>query len=356
MPTVNCAECKRKLQNKLFINCAICNASYDLNCTNISERRFNSMSTENKLNWKCHACLNKQKNIKKTITPTRVLSNEQSNISSDVFDHLDENAKDANEQCNYITEITLRKLLESFKKDMTNIIRTTVSEIVNEKFSIITKQITEFQESLVFFNNQLDDMKRQCDEHTSIIEALNGKYSHLHTTFNMISTRLNLAEQYLRESNIEINGIPEHRNENLPNCLLQLAKTVNAPLDDGDILHVTRVAKLDKQNNRPRAVVAKLRSPRQRDVLLAAIYNFNKKNPTSKLSTGHLGYAGERSPVFVAEHLTPANKQLHAETRQRAKEYNYKFTWVRNGRIYVRKDENTQAILIRCSESLKKIT
>ena len=64
---------------------------------------------------------------------------------------------------------------------------------------------------------------------------------------------------------------------------------------------------------------------------------------------------GPRKSVYVSEHLSPANKSLHAAARLKAKELNYKFTWIRNGRIFVRKDESSEFILIRNTESLKLI-
>lgn len=120
-------------------------------------------------------------------------------------------------------------------------------------------------------------------------------------------------------------------------------------------MHVTRVAKLDRDTGRPRTVIAKLRSPRHCDILLAAVQGYNKKNQEHKLSSHHLGLGGTKCPVYVAEHLTPANKSLHAEARRKAKESDYKFVWIRNGRIFARKNETSQALLIRSSESVKLI-
>lgn len=103
------------------------------------------------------------------------------------------------------------------------------------------------------------------------------------------------------------------------------------------------------------SIVAKFRTPRLRDAALAGVSSFNKKNAKDKLNTQYLGIGGTRCSVYVSEHLTPYNKSIHAATRLKAKEKGYKFTWVRNGRVYVRKDELSQAILIRNIECLHKI-
>ncbi|XP_050665167.1 uncharacterized protein LOC126965571 [Leptidea sinapis] len=163
----------------------------------------------------------------------------------------------------------------------------------------------------------------------------------------------------MRESNVEINGLPEHRSENLSTTLISLAEAVGCSIGDADIQHVTRVAKLDKESTRPRAVIAKLRSARQRDTLLAAVTKFNKnKKAHEKLNSGHFGVSGSAplAPIYVSEHLTPANKSLHAAARTTAKVSGYKYVWVRNGRIYMRKDESCSCILIRSHDTLKSIT
>ncbi|KAL0883697.1 hypothetical protein ABMA27_015817 [Loxostege sticticalis] len=340
MPPI-CAGCRIKIPNRLFISCMQCNSAYDLLCADIDERSFNSMPAESKASWKCLGCRNKLPKESNTNTPSRQAL---ASTSSDCV---------VAPKSNCVTEETMVKMFQSFKLEMLEMIERTVERVVERKILVVSKQIQEFQDSLSFLNDQVEETKNRLDDTVALTEKLRSDNINLSAAVNDLTVRLNVTEQYLRESNIEINGIPEHRSENLPNCLAQLATVVNAPISDSDILHVTRVAKLDKESKRPRTIIAKLRSPRVRDSLLAAVYNFNKKNTDKKLCTHHLGLAGAKNPVYVAEHLSPGNKALHAEARKRAKDLNYKFVWVRNGRIYVRKDETSQALQIRCPDSIK---
>lgn len=57
----------------------------------------------------------------------------------------------------------------------------------------------------------------------------------------------------------------------------------------------------------------------------------------------------------MSEHLTLHNKHLHAAARRKAKEAGFKFVWVRDGRILVRRNEQSHAITIKDEESLKLI-
>lgn len=252
----------------------------------------------------------------------------------------------------HVTEERLREIL---KQEISIAINSTIKQLITTELKNINEKITCYQESMTFLNKQYEDMKTRLDESSATLTDIKKENDKLKATVNELTGRLNTVEVHMRECNIEINGVPENRSEILIDTIVQLTKAVENPLTPDDIQHVTRVAKLSRDSTKPRAIVAKLRNPRTRDQVLAAVAKFNKKKSQEKLSTNHLDIAGTRSPVFVTEHLTPGNKYLHAAARIKAKEMSYKFVWIRNGRIYVRRDETHQAISIRSVESLNLI-
>ncbi|CAK1584852.1 unnamed protein product [Parnassius mnemosyne] len=97
-------------------------------------------------------------------------------------------------------------------------------------------------------------------------------------------------------------------------------------------------------------------SPRTRDTFLAASIMYNKANPNEKLNSNLLGIGGAKENVYVVEHLSPTNKYLHAAARKKAKELNYKFVWVRRGRIFMRKSETSDYKYIRDLETLDSLS
>ncbi|OWR50304.1 hypothetical protein KGM_200194 [Danaus plexippus plexippus] len=101
----------------------------------------------------------------------------------------------------------------------------------------------------------------------------------------------------MRECNVEINGIPENRNENLLNIMQQLSIVVENPISSADI-HVATVVKLNKDSNRPRVVILKICNSSVRDNLLASVNKFNKIHNGDKLSSMHLGIGNKRKPIF----------------------------------------------------------
>lgn len=347
-----CAGCRAKISTRMFISCIACSGSYDLSCAKIAEKKFNSMSVESKAKWKCAVCSKSPPKRDKIISPINIPHLSEDTTCHDNISGL----LHGGDVTGNITEGTLVKMFESFKIDMAKIIEKTVSDVVTTKFQDITRQITEFRDSLSFISEQYEEVKKTIESKIDTINRLETVNTQLLNDVKNLNQRLNLSEQYLRESNVEIIGIPEHRGENLSLYLKQLSQTTNAVLLDDDILQVMRIAKFDKDSARPRTVIAKFRSPRLRDNLLAAVQNFNKKNPENRLNSHHLGIGGAKVPVYVSEHLTPTNKSLHAEVRRIAKELSYKFVWVRNGRIYTRKNETSQALHIRNVDFLKNMT
>ena len=105
-------------------------------------------------------------------------------------------------------------------------------------------------------------------------------------------------------------------------------------------------------------MLIKFNNQRTRDSFLAASINFNKKAncPTERLNTTHLGIGGDKKPIYVLEHLSPAIKSLHAAARIKAKEIGYRFVWVKGGNVYMRKSEDTAYKHIRSINCLASIS
>ncbi|XP_026328017.1 uncharacterized protein LOC113236226 [Hyposmocoma kahamanoa] len=213
----------------------------------------------------------------------------------------------------------------------------------------------ELRKSVEFISEAHDDFKLTIDTLDKDNTQLKGANQLLQSTVHGLEDRLNNLEQYLRENNLELHGVPEFLSENLTNVLQQCSKFIGHQLNDGDIVGCVRVAKLNKDSKFPKTIVAKFRSVRCRDEFYSAVYRYNKAHPNDKLNTNHLGIAGEKKPVYVSEHLSLFFKSIHAASRKKAKEAGYKFVWVRNGRIYVRKDSDSSYIYIKNQDSLELI-
>lgn len=236
-------------------------------------------------------------------------------------------------------------------------IQCALKDVVTEQFRQINDLVADFKMSLSFFNDKYEEMRALIEEKSDKLRNLEKDNIILHDALLLLSKRVNLLEQNSRSSNIEVQCVPESRSENLVSTVLQLATVISSDITNSDIQHCTRIAKKDPHSARPRSILVKLSSPRQRDNFLAAAISFNRSNDKGKLNTSHLGIATEKpQPIFVTEHLSAENKAIHAATRIRGKELGYKFVWVRNGKIFIKKDETAQNIVINSFDKLKSLT
>lgn len=175
-------------------------------------------------------------------------------------------------------------------------------------------------------------------------------------TIDELGSQVNSLEQRARTNNLEIQCVPENSSENLVSIIMKLNEVIGARILKENINNCTRVAKSNPHTKRPRNIVVQFTSQNIRDAFLASVIKFNKYNQHDKLNTTHIGYQGEKKPIFVSEHLSPANKALHAATRVKAKELGYKYVWVRNGKIFMHKNDLSDLKLIRDTSSLEKIS
>ncbi|XP_045449655.1 uncharacterized protein LOC123658261 [Melitaea cinxia] len=217
------------------------------------------------------------------------------------------------------------------------------------------KLISELTKSVEFMSSKFDEINKELSELRSETIGLRAENAHLRENVIELNTKMSLMEQRARESNIEVHCIPEHSNENLVNSILQLTKVVGCPIEEREILACSRVSRINTKSTRPRSTIVKLASPRARDSVLAAYYKYNKLNPSNKLSSSDLGIGGDKQPIYLMEHLSPNNRALHAQARIFKNDNQYKYVWVRNGRVMLRKDDSSAAVWVKNTETLKNL-
>ncbi|CAG5020916.1 unnamed protein product [Parnassius apollo] len=149
--------------------------------------------------------------------------------------------------------------------------------------------------------------------------------------------------------------VREKRHENLLHLVEKLYDTVNVTLDTNCICAVRRIAKINPKSDRPRNILLTLQTERQRDILLSAVKRYNKTNHPNHLNSTCLGIEGEYRAIYVNEHLSSTTKKLYAEARKFAKDNSYKYVWVKYERVYMRKNDNESASLIRDFSNFEKL-
>lgn len=335
---MKCKACNKVAQATDAKVCFLCSGPFHYQCLGITTQNFNKESKQTKANWKCPDCKSSERKVDNSNTPIRQQQNPSSspttssNISDSVVDEL-------------------KTYFEAKLKEATVTILSQVKEQLTTENRAIHKEFEEIKTSISYVHCQFEELKEQVNEKSKIINDLKSENEILRSQICVINTQLNNIEQQSRGCNIEIQCIPESKTENLLSTIKQLGKVVSRDINESEIIDFHRVAKINQQSDRPRAIIARLASPRVRDEVLAAVKKFNRTHSTNKLHSGHLGLAGNH-PVYVTEHLSPTNKKLHAAARVAAKEKQYEFLWVRNGKIFVRKNATSKSLWINSEDTL----
>lgn len=286
-------------------------------------------------------------------SPPKITMNKDIETCSKLSPNSQNSDSDTEDLLPNIGSSSLRAII---RDEINRAIKDSITVLVNEQCARINDIVAEFKVSLSFFNTKFEEMKKTIEVKSAEILKLQNDSAGLQKSLTEVTKRMNILEQHARSNNIEIQCVPEHRTENVVNTVLQLGKIIKCEVKDTDIQLCTRTAKRDTQNVRPRSILVKFNNPRLRDSFLAASIEFNKNNSKAKLNTSHLGIAVDKpEPIYVVEHLSPENKALHAATRIRAKELCYKFVWVRYGKVFIKKDETSETVLISGTDKLRSL-
>lgn len=352
-----CAFCS-DLAEKDYLECQRCTNNYHYSCLDISPEEGNNFLNANQ-KWICLSCSSKQPKGKDPVrpsTPTN-LAERTFNVTRRKFNNKPESLQ---AYINDMPDSVSRSDMQAMIRDEMRLVMDEYMEkfrnTLNVEIRELRDQITSFKDSLSFLSAQYDSINSDMVLQNSTIKLLKTENQQLRSEVNVLSNRVRQMDQLSRSANLELQCVPEHKAENVLSIVKQLGQVVKCPINDSDISYCSRVAKSNPKSSRPRTILVKFNTPRTRDSLLAATIQHNKLHPDEKLNTSILGLDDKKIALFVTENLTVENKNLHAAARLRAKELNYKFVWVRGGRVYMRKSVDAETVFIRNMDSINNLT
>lgn len=381
-----CGACRQKIEHKGFLHCQSCKGEYHHECLSMEKSYFNSLSKDYLQSWICPACTNSTRRKRNNCnTPVRSNMSAYGDASHDMSFEIDPSpttsthaqhaiqssslmpgssssqssdpsltmvniSKMMDEKLDTALSFYMSKLRTALKTDIEIMVRSEINEAVKEiknDFSATTDYLTAEQ----------NDLKTNIDRQNSVIQSLERENCDVKKQLQIVENKLSNIENLSRSLNIEIQAVPEDRNENVLSLFRKLCEVVNANIDESSVRACRRIAKMNPGSNRPRNILVTLSSPRQRDLVISSVHRYNKSHPDAMLNSTHLGLITHGiSRIYVAEHLSPEIKSLHAETRKVAQTKNFKYVWVRYGKIYIRKDDSSSAVQVKNADQLKKIT
>lgn len=304
---VNCGTCNRQITGKqLKINCAECQSNFHANCVNLSKADIDYLTSESSV-WRCEPCsVNRRKSL--------MLETEAT-----------EGTITLNDLMKAINELT-REHKQSIRDFNTSY------EVMNEKLDENTKT--------------LKDQTEKIKEYLQIIETLKDENKQLKERLDVMETKLDEAEQYSRRNCVEIQGVPVAENDVI-GTVRRVGKAIGMNITD-EMIDTCHTLRKRPNTEGPPGIIVKFVRRIDADDMLA------KKRGKKDLSTRHLDLQTDK-PIYINESLTPLKRRLMGMAREVRRSNNYKWLWVRAGKIFMKKEDNSPVILIKCQADLNKL-
>lgn len=137
---------------------------------------------------------------------------------------------------------------------------------------------------------------------------------------------------------MELNGIPEAKNENVIEVIKSVGTALGMNITEEMIDACHRLGA--KQDRKVRGIIVKFTRRTIKGNML------HKRKVKRNFNTHDLGFKDlQADVVYINESLSPARRKILNAARALKREKGYSYVWVRNGRIFLRKNEGDPVIV-----------
>lgn len=245
---------------------------------------------------------------------------------------------------NVVQEVTSESEIE--EEEIESKIEKVIKKIMVEFKKEIRLELKEIEKSLTFNSEKIDDFINEMKEMREKQDTLMKENMELKEKVKTMEHAVEEMEQYSRNRNIQIDGIPIQKDENLEEMVKVISKEIDVEINNGEIDVVHRIPTRSKKH--PEPIIVQFTTRRKRDEMI-------QKGKEKKINTTTFNLSGPTNDVYINEHLTKQRKQLVYEAKQIKKAKNYKFVWTKGGKVFIRKNETSNIIQLHTLEDLEKI-
>ncbi|CAK1597601.1 unnamed protein product [Parnassius mnemosyne] len=218
---------------------------------------------------------------------------------------------------------------------------------VNKKLEIIYKMersIEELKDTVDFYAEQYQSIIEFKEEAERKIKSLENKNTYLEKCNKAMEERILEIEQREKENNIEIAGLEMQNNEQILEVVNVIAEKYN--LCKADIVDVKRVGRPKPERTKPQPVIVTLRSRSARDKWLSL--------RKTTLTNDHVYGNKSKSSIYINEDLPKYKRQLFWTSKNELKQI-YKYIWIQNSNILVKKENETKIHRISCEKDIQNL-
>lgn len=218
------------------------------------------------------------------------------------------------------------------------------------------KEMAEFRTTFGGICQRLDVLEQRMDgfEQLNLTTEKKG-IAELEDSIAQLKLELNDREQEALLADLDIGGLPEEKGENIVHTIIVLGTKLGVQLEEKDIVFAERVGALqydtDAGSNakRTRRVIVRLARRHLRDEVIRAA------RVRRHLISSDMDLAGASQRVYLNERLTRINRVLFHRAREECRKRNWRYSWTKKGRVYVRENEGKRAYAIRTDSDFSNV-
>jgi hypothetical protein len=323
---MECSKCDIRVGDDERVMCTLCKCAYHYTCLKIGKRTFATLSSSKDKKYICPPCKNKD----------------------------DDSSDQSSQEQGHQQQETPQDQRQSKGQEVSLLSLHTMLKGIDMKLN----KLDELETSVKYLSDKFDEFNGRIGRNEKDIAQLKREHckqendtTKLDKDVQMLTDRVRELEQINLSRNLEISGIKQLPNENLWSTIKRLGELTGSKTDvKAAVEDVKRVyAKTEKS---PGPIIVTFKDTMEREKWIKARYQPNMNN-ADLFKTSNNDDKKER--IYINEHLTVFFKGLLWAAKNKAKECNYKFVWVKNGRIMARKSEETKYIRINNAEDVKKM-
>ena len=248
-----------------------------------------------------------------------------------------------------------RKILEEILDVKLSLLKATIKELTSDKMAEFRKFTDEANMEYEETNTRMPGIETVFSTITTENKALNNTILQLEGKITNLKKTCNELEQYSTRECLEIHGIPlppKERNikENTNDLVIKIGDKMGVPVSPEDISvshGISTSQKYQGKRSAP-AIIVKFARRDTKEMF------YRGRKELRGLTTKDFGFSDENN-IFINESLTEANKELFKATLKVKKHYRYDNIWTTNGKISLRKDQDSSAFVIKNEGELDKL-
>lgn len=308
----DCAKCLKPVtrtgKSASKIDCAECKLPFHGKCVDFTPEDIKYYQ-DNDLLWRCESCSKQRR---------KSMALESAPGSKVTYDDV-------------------FSLVSELKKDMRSI-ETNLGKSINSTFE-------ELKETKALVGKQTTDISALLE----LVNKLTTENIELKSKVSILESRMEDIEQYSRRDTIEIHGIPAEKGEQVLEVVKSVGKALDINIEDSMVSACHRLRGRDG-TGRPPGIIVKMTRRLDAEAIL------QRRRVKRNLSTHNIGLtASPAAAIYINESLCPGRRRLLNAARDKKREKNYTYLWIRGGRILMRKADGEPVKVVTTLADVEKL-